>query len=230
MALFLLFPLAASQTDWMLRSAFAPVTVEQSASGISLSNGIVERRFFVSHLFPWRHVSGWRTLHADATPPCIDLLAFFWCLRFQISGGAFCTIEYQLLLKSTTFFRGLSPESNLTLDGRPYNVGGCQGVGQDHFEFWNPDVYLKNLSSDASAFQYISHTLAPPDEPFKWRPGTRHSPPTVAWPPAGTPCCSTLQRSNAALHGAAHPVPDRQACGFRSPLGRRRPPLPSTST
>lgn len=104
---------------------------------------------------------------------------------FLIRDGAFCTVEYKHLRSLQTFFRSVSPEANLTLSGSPFDVGGCLGVGDEHHEFWTPDVYLPLLIADSKAFQFKSFTTTLPEKAFEWEPGRRHSPTDMAWPPKG---------------------------------------------
>ena len=48
---------------------------------------------------------------------------------FLVRGGAFCTVEYRHILADVTYFRAISPEANMTINGTGMDVGGC--VGQD---------------------------------------------------------------------------------------------------
>ena len=46
---------------------------------------------------------------------------------FRTEGGAGCTVEYRHLVSQQTFLRSLSPEGNITLNGSPFDIGGCEG-------------------------------------------------------------------------------------------------------
>ena len=101
----------------------------------------------------------------------------------QHGSGAFCTVDLRQEPSAQSFFRAISPEANLTLSiekdegdkyhhhhhgGGPsssssfrFDVGGCIGQPLGHYEFFDADALLGNLSANASAFQYRNHTTAP---------------------------------------------------------------------
>ena len=137
------------KTDWLIHPVSQPSEVKVTDTGITLTNGIIERSFFIRN-------------------------------------GAFCTIEYRHIIAQKTFFRGISPEANITLNGFPFDIGGCEGPSSDQFEFWNPDLLLANLTSNANAFQFKNYTTAKPLASFEWKPGTRRAAKNIDWPPKGT--------------------------------------------
>jgi len=47
---------------------------------------------------------------------------------FHTKDGAGCTVEYRHLISQQTFPRSLSPEGNITLNGYPFDIGGCLGI------------------------------------------------------------------------------------------------------
>ena len=61
------------------------------------------------------------------------------------SDGGLCTVDLRHLLTRQTFFRAISPEANVTLNGSRYDIGGCVGQDPLHYELFNPDVVLVNL-------------------------------------------------------------------------------------
>eukprot|EP00294_Goniomonas_avonlea_P005130 CAMPEP_0114548274 /NCGR_PEP_ID=MMETSP0114-20121206/4894_1 /TAXON_ID=31324 /ORGANISM="Goniomonas sp, Strain m" /LENGTH=871 /DNA_ID=CAMNT_0001732853 /DNA_START=1 /DNA_END=2617 /DNA_ORIENTATION=+ len=138
--------------DWLVHPFTQETTVVESsvpnATLLTLSNGLVERAFFVQD-------------------------------------GAFCTVEYKHMISRQTFFRGISPEANATLDGMPFDIGGCLGQDSTHYEFWNPDVYFSNLTSNPKAFQFKNYTTSKPEALYSFTPGRRFSPDSIIWPPPG---------------------------------------------
>eukprot|EP01047_Picozoa_sp_COSAG01_P104794 COSAG01_NODE_34077_length_558_cov_0.349451_1_plen_152_part_01 len=48
---------------------------------------------------------------------------------FDASGGAMCTTEYRHLSSGQTYFRGISPEANLTLTTKSAPGRPCEGSG-----------------------------------------------------------------------------------------------------
>ena len=104
---------------------------------------------------------------------------------FTVRGGALCTTEYKNLVSEQTYFRAISPEANVTLNGHPFDVGGCEGQPDRTMEFWTPDDWRANLTANASAFQFRNFSQSVPSVLFPWKPGTRHTPADLAWPPAG---------------------------------------------
>ena len=54
---------------------------------------------------------------------------------FTVRGGALCTTEYKNLVSEQTFFRAISPEANITLNGHGFDVGGCDGQPNKTMEF-----------------------------------------------------------------------------------------------
>ena len=104
---------------------------------------------------------------------------------FVGSAGAFCTVEYRHMITGQTFFRGLSPEANITLSGAAFDVGACVGQQAGHFEFFDRDAILPSLAVDPAAFRLVNYTTAAPQELFPWKPGQRHAPRDIAWPPRG---------------------------------------------
>ena len=104
---------------------------------------------------------------------------------FTVRGGALCTTEYKNLVSEQTYFRAISPEANVTLNGLPFDVGGCKGQPALTMEFWTPDDWRANLTANASAFQFRNFSQSIPSALFPWKPGTRHTPTDITWPPTG---------------------------------------------
>ena len=98
------------------------------------------------------------------------------------ASGAFCTTELINVASGQTYFRALSAEGNITLNGTRFNIGGCLGQPDGHDEFFSSEF---NLSVDPSALRYVSHTHGAPAALFDWVPGTRSAPTAVSWPPLG---------------------------------------------
>ena len=104
---------------------------------------------------------------------------------FTVRGGALCTTEYKNLVSEQTFFRAISPEANITLNGHGFDVGGCDGQPNKTMEFWTPDDWKANLTASPTAFQFHNYSQSAPAALFPWKPGTRHTPTTLSWPPTG---------------------------------------------
>ena len=102
------------------------------------------------------------------------------------NAGAFCTVEFRHEITGVTYFRGLSPEANLTLASQRFDVGSCLGQPDGHYEFWDPNLFASKLTADVTAFQFANYTVLPTTEkPYEFTPGLRHSDHDVAWPPLG---------------------------------------------
>ena len=147
----------SQQNDWLVRKQDAKTHLVKTASGLRLTNGLVERTF--------------------ATQP----------------DGYFCTVD--LRRDDRSFFRALAPEANITLNGQRYNVGGCRGQPENHYEFWYAERWP--LAKDPDAFVYRNYTLSKPPKGFEWRP--RSGAPDMAWPPRGLRL--TVEFVHAFLHG-----------------------------
>ena len=133
----------SQQKDWLVRNQDAKTRLVKTASGLRLTNGLVERTF--------------------ATQP----------------DGYFCTTD--LRRGDRSFFRALAPEGNVTLNGQPFNIGGCLGQPDNHYEFWYAEHWP--LSKDPAAFVYRNYSLTKPSKSFEWR--ARSGAPSVPWPPRG---------------------------------------------
>jgi len=107
--------------------------------------------------------------------------------------GYFCTTD--LRRGDRSFFRALSPEANLTINGQRFNVGGCLGQPENHYEFWYAERWP--LAKDPDAFVYRNYTLSKPSKSFEWQP--RSGAPDMAWPPRGLRL--TVEFVHAFLHG-----------------------------
>lgn len=99
--------------------------------------------------------------------------------------GGLCTVELRHLVSAQTFFRALSPEANVTLNGSRFDVGGCLGQDSQHYEFFNRDTILPALKADPKSFRLLNITQSTPAPLFDWEPGRRHAPRDIAWPPKG---------------------------------------------
>ena len=147
----------SQQNDWLVRNQDAKTRLLRTASGLKLTNGLIERTF--------------------ATQP----------------DGYFCTTD--LKRGDRSFFRALSPEANVTLNGQPFNIGGCRGQPENHYECWYAERWP--LSKDPDAFAYRNYALSKPSKSFEWQP--RSGAPDMAWPPRGLRL--TVEFVHAFLHG-----------------------------
>lgn len=120
------------------------------------------------------------TTLTSPTPSTLLLSNGLLSRTFAVS-PCFATIDLSLLHPPSTFFRGLSPEAVITLDGRETNVGGC--VGQTLFEWFDPSS--SPLSVDPTALVFVNFSASAPMAPFPLSPGAWDAPSTLVWPPAG---------------------------------------------
>jgi hypothetical protein len=133
----------SQQKDWLVHRQDSISRLLKTASGLRLTNGLVERTF--------------------AAQP----------------DGYFCTTD--LRRGDRSFFRALAPEANVTLNGQPFNIGGCLGQPENRYEFWYAERWP--LAKDPDAFVYRNYSLTKPSKSFEWR--ARSGAPSVPWPPRG---------------------------------------------
>ena len=80
-------------------------TLRPIKTGFTLTNGLIERSFY--------------TLNGVLVASAFSLTPLLL--------GAYCTVELKHLSSKQTFLRGLTPEGNTTLNGQPFDIGGCVG-------------------------------------------------------------------------------------------------------
>jgi hypothetical protein len=90
------------------------------------------------------------------------------------------TIGLDNLMTGASVLRAVEPEAQLTLDGHTYAVGGL--YGQRDRAYLLPE-WIKGLTNDPGAFQFVEAKTTPVATPFAWK-RTRHSA-DLPWPPAG---------------------------------------------
>jgi hypothetical protein len=97
----------------------------------------------------------------------------------------FTTVEYMREDTGQTFFRALSPEATLTLNGVAANVGSCLDLNPYAIpEFFDPAQAVLS-ATDPLGLVFVNITSQAPSAPFPWTPGTWHSPANIPWPPNG---------------------------------------------
>jgi hypothetical protein len=96
----------------------------------------------------------------------------------------FTTVDYGRADTGQTFFRALSPEVTLTLNGAQSNVGSCIDLNPYRTpQLFDPTQAV--LASDPLALVLVNITSQAPSAPFPWTPGAWYSPTNINWPPKG---------------------------------------------
>lgn len=98
---------------------------------------------------------------------------------FRLDPNA-ATIALENLLTGESMLRGVKPEARISLDGKPYAVGGL--LGQPNYAYLNPG-WIEDLYTDPSAFQFRDFTVHETKARFPWK----SSRPSEGrpWPPPG---------------------------------------------
>jgi hypothetical protein len=99
---------------------------------------------------------------------------------WRIEPNAAC-VALDNLMTGASILRGVKPEAQLVINGRPFDIGGL--LGQPNYAFLTP-AWLDNMTASPDAFQYIGYEVGEPVERFAWK-RVRHHAPGAAWPPAG---------------------------------------------
>jgi hypothetical protein len=138
----------------------------------------------VSQLDDWLATSAserWPTILSPGVDADTIVLSNGLLSRTFVTSPCFATVDLALLKPPTTFFRGLSPEAVITLNGTTWNVGGC--LGQTLFEWFDPSQVA--LSVDPTALVFRNYSTSRPAAPFALAPGAWGAPADLVWPPAG---------------------------------------------
>jgi hypothetical protein len=120
------------------------------------------------------------TLTQGSTPNTI-ILSNGLLSRTFVTSPCFATVDLALVKPPSTFFRGLSPESVISLNGTVTPVGGC--IGQTLFEWF--DLSKITLAVDPTALIFRNYSTSAPSAPFPLAPGAWDAPSDLVWPPAG---------------------------------------------
>ena len=93
------------------------------------------------------------------------------------------TIGFNNIMKGTQLIRAVKPEAVITLDGKPYNVGGLTGQPVKNYlsEEWIPSLKADTLSS----FVLKGYETGEIVERFKWKKRLEWMPRDLPWPPPG---------------------------------------------
>src|SRR5687768_7417025 len=85
---------------------------------------------------------------------------------FVLAPNVACT-DFRNLSSGEQMLRAVKPEARITLNGKTYNVGGLYGQPQQAYLL---PAWLKDMKSNASDFQYASHTVTPIVPYVNWKP------------------------------------------------------------
>ena len=101
--------------------------------------------------------------------------------KFTLSPN-FGTLDFRSEITGHSVVRAITPETNVTLDGYQYSIGGLYETSTTHAYLNRSSVQVQ---SDPDAFKYVRYTQSSPTPSFHWEPGLRYSPKDVNWPPKG---------------------------------------------
>ena len=106
------------------------------------------------------------------------------------------TVSIQNLKNREELLRGIRPEAHLSIDGKPYDVGGLQG--QPDLAYLTPD-WLDSMKSIHGSFEFVSYKVGKPEARLPWK---RARPaPDIPWPPKGVSLTLTLSLPKGELDG-----------------------------
>ena len=90
------------------------------------------------------------------------------------------TVAYHNLMTGASILRGVKPEAEVTLDGKPYAVGGL--TGQVEYAYLRPE-WVDGLAADPGAFRLTDFIVGKTKARFPWK-RVRYSE-GRPWPPPG---------------------------------------------
>jgi hypothetical protein len=99
--------------------------------------------------------------------------------RFLLTPNA-ATVALDNHMTGATLLRGVKPEAQLILDGRPLDVGGLKG--QPNYAYLL-DEWKETLEADPNSFQLFGFTSGPTRERFAWKRSRYVA--ALPWPPPG---------------------------------------------
>lgn len=90
------------------------------------------------------------------------------------------TVGLDNRMNGASLLRAVEPEASVTLDDKPYAVGGL--LGQPDRAYLRPE-WIAQLTNSQGAFQFLDFESGKPLAPFRWK-RVRHSA-NLPWPPPG---------------------------------------------
>ncbi|MCB0630634.1 MAG: alpha-galactosidase [Saprospiraceae bacterium] len=98
---------------------------------------------------------------------------------FRLSPNA-ATVGFDNLITGASIIRGVKPEAEIQLNGKPYVIGGLKG--QANYAFLRPEG-LDTLKADPDAWYFTGLKIELPEAPFLWKQLRHHN--GGDWPPPG---------------------------------------------
>lgn len=94
----------------------------------------------------------------------------------------FATIEFYSHERQSSLIRAMTPEAQITLDNRQYNISGIlTGIPRGYL---NKTALFQDMRANPDAFHFYGYKTSQPEPPFKYTPG-RGAPKDLSWPPKG---------------------------------------------
>ena len=98
---------------------------------------------------------------------------------FRLKPNAAC-VDLRNLVTGEAVLRAVRPEASLTLDGRPYDVGGLLGQTEQGYLL---DAWLPAMTADPGAFKFRDYETGPITERLPWL--RKRAGEDRPWPPPG---------------------------------------------
>jgi len=105
------------------------------------------------------------------------------------------TVGLDHLTTGASLLRAVEPEAQLTINGKPYNIGGLSG--QPNRAYLLP-AWVQSMTNVPGSFQFTGFTHGTTQAPFLWK-RTRPAP-NLSWPPPGTSLNLQFHGTDAATH------------------------------
>ena len=100
--------------------------------------------------------------------------------RTFVTSPNFATVDYTNQITGSSLLRGIKPETVLTINGHPFEVGGLKR--QPDYAYLDSD-WISDLTSDPNAFQFCEYRVGEPETPYPWV--RRRSTTPSVYPPEG---------------------------------------------
>jgi hypothetical protein len=98
-------------------------------------------------------------------------------------GTGFGTLDFFSESSQTSLLRAIDSEGYVSFDGVSYALGSIIQTGTYYHAYLNRSAL--GCVFNPAGWDVVNHTLGSPQAPFPWTPGTRGSPASAQWPPAG---------------------------------------------